>query len=64
MTMRTEKVWQPSSVPAEAGRIPEVRERRGKNPQRQAPPAPVSPEPEKDEEQETENQKSHLDTLA
>ncbi len=62
--MRTEKVWQPPSVPTETGRIPEVRERRGKSQQRQIPSAPVTPEPESEEEQETEKQKPHLDTLA
>jgi len=62
--MRAEKVWQLPGVPVEAGRIPEVRERKGKNPQRQNPPAPVPAEPESEESQEANEQKPQLDTLA
>lgn len=62
--MRTEKVWQTHNLPTETGRIPEVRERRGKNQQRQNIPPPISPEAKSEEPQETENQKPQLDTLA
>ncbi|MCS7263449.1 MAG: hypothetical protein NZ805_01300 [Armatimonadetes bacterium] len=62
--MRTEKIWQQTNVSAGTGRIPEVRERRSKNPQKYSLPEPVSTEPERVEEQDTENQKLHLDTLA
>ncbi|MCC6037250.1 hypothetical protein [Fervidibacter sp.] len=63
--MRTEKVWQPPSIPTETGRIPEVRERKGKNQRpapRTSPPALVENETE-DEGQGVEEEK-HLDTLA
>ncbi len=72
--MRTEKIWQLPSVPAETGRIPEARERKGKNPQPEKhkapdkvlnPPSPAleAPVPTA-EESENEEQKLHLDTLA
>jgi len=63
--MRTEKVWQPPSISTEASRIPEVRERKGKNQRpasRTSPPALVENET-KDKGQGTEEEK-HLDTLA
>jgi len=63
--MRTEKVWQPPSIPTETGRIPEVRERKGKNQRamsRTSHPT-LTEDGTGDKGQETEEEK-HLDTLA
>jgi len=63
--MRTEKVWQPPSIPTETGRIPEVRERKGKN-QRPGPRTSHSApaESEAREEEWAAEEEKHLDTLA
>ncbi len=62
--MRTERIWQLPNLPTEASRIPEVRERKGKNPHQPLSPPPSEPEAPKEEDEDTDKPASHLDALA